>query len=130
MEKCVFCGKSVPDNPLEIRIKNTVLNACTEECLAAADEYFAKDRRYKMLLYMIILAAAVVILITALTNGGSDMFAAHVMQIIVGLAFVIFPYPVSVLNTYKNCPIVTVMKGSRIAGWVLALSGLAFVLFI
>ena len=130
MDKCVFCGKPVPEKPLEIRIKNTVLSVCTEECLAAANTYFAKDRTYKMLLYMIILAAAIVIIITALANGGSNMFAAHVMQIIVGLAFILFPYPVSVLNSYKNCPIVTIIKGSRIVGWILALSGLAFVLFI
>ena len=129
MEKCVYCGKPVPEKPLEFRIKNTVLTVCTEECLEATNKYFAKDRTYKALLYLIILAAAVVIVITAFANGGSNMLAANVMQIIVGLAFILFPYPVSVLNTYKNCSIVTIIKGSRIAGWILALSGLAFVLF-
>ncbi|MDR0850922.1 MAG: TRASH domain-containing protein [Clostridiales Family XIII bacterium] len=127
MEKCVYCGKELPEKPVDIQVKNTTFQVCSDTCEAASQEYLRKDKKFKTVLYGIVLLTAIAVLISAL-SGGSNMLVAHIFQIAVGIAFFIFPYPISYFTTFRSCSISTVIKICKVIGVLLALSGILFII--
>jgi len=123
---CVYCGGNLPEKPLRVRVKETTFHVCSIECQSAAERYLALDKRFKLPLYIVIFAAAVVILITAISDG--TMFYSHIMQIVVGAAFFIWPYPVSVFTTFQNSPIRFIVRVTRVVGSFLAVFGIILLL--
>lgn len=122
MDKCVYCGRDLPENPPTIKVKETDFEVCGEACKQAGEKYLARDKKLKLPLYLIILAAAVVIILTAVTRA--SMVGANVMQIVVGLAFILLPYPIANFTTFQSVPVRRVVLITRIIGVVLALWGI------
>ena len=125
-DACVFCGQPFEERPLRVKVKERTFPICSETCKIATEQYLAKDKKYKLPLFLVIFVAAIIIMITAITEG--NMLAANVMQILVGLAFILWPYPVANFTTFEKCPIQTTKRIIRIIGFILAFFGVILVI--
>jgi predicted nucleic acid-binding Zn ribbon protein len=122
MDKCVYCGSPLPEKHPEVQVKKSRFGVCSDECLQCSELYLRRDQRYKTILYLVILIAAVIIIITAVTKG--DMHPVYISESVVGLAFLIFPYPISVFTTFQHTSIRKVITASRVIGVILAAAGI------
>lgn len=124
-DACVFCGQPFGARPLRVKVKERTFPVCSETCKHSTQDYLAKDKKYKLPLFLVIFVAAIVIMLTALRAG--NMLGAHVMQVLVGLAFMVWPYPVANFTTFERCPIVTTKRIIRVVGFALAAFGIILV---
>lgn len=125
MAKCVYCGGKLADAHPEVKVKERAFPVCSDNCMLATEKYLRRDRKFKLLLYIIILAAALVILYTAISAG--NMLPANIAQIVVGIAFVLLPYPISAFTTFESCPVRTVVIITRVIGVFLVVFGAVLV---
>ena len=127
LKTCVYCGRVLPEKPVEVKVKTTTFNVCSDECRLETERYLALDKRFKLPLYIVIMAAAIVTLIIAISGG--NMNYSYIMQVAVGIAFVIWPYPVSIFTTFQNNSIQFIVKVTRVVGIILAVFGAILLLF-
>ena len=75
MEKCVYCGKALPENKLMAKVHTRSFGVCCEECRARTERYVQLDRRFKTALYLLVFAGGLGFMISAFFGG--DAAAAH-----------------------------------------------------
>lgn len=128
MEKCVYCGKNLPEKPLKAKVHTRWFDTCGEQCRTQTELYVKKDKRFKTAMYLLVLAGGLGFVGSAFLGGAGpeSMLGAYIGQLLAGLAFLFLPYPVSSFESFHAMSIRGVMRLSRIIG--AALSGSAVVL--
>lgn len=121
MSKCVYCGKKIEEGKYKAKAITREFPVCSEECAGKTERYVAQDKKYKIVLYVIIFICAVGILLNVLANRGMQLIYA--VQILAGLGFLLFPYPVSSFESFYSCSISKVKLISRIIGLFFILWG-------
>lgn len=93
MEKCVYCGKALPENKLMAKVHTRSFGVCCEECRAHTERYVQLDRRFKTALYLLVFAGGLGFMISAFFGGDGPlhMVGAYIGQLVAGLAFLVFP---------------------------------------
>ncbi len=124
MEKCVYCGKALPENKLMAKVHTRSFGVCCEECRARTERYVQLDRRFKTALYLLVFAGGLGFMISAFFGGDGPlhMVGAYIGQLVAGLAFLAFPYPISSFETFHSMSISRVTKSTRMSGLVLSVS--------
>ena len=130
-DKCVYCGKPVTGSPKTVsvagRITTKSFPLCSTACKDSADAYIAKDKKLKKYMYLMVLAAAACILVSALsTNLGMLMYLGLALS---GVAFIVFPYPISMFETFQRRSIKSVILICRILGAVLIVLAAVFAVY-
>ena len=69
MEKCVYCGKALPENKLMAKVHTRSFGVCCEECRARTERYVQLDRRFKTALYLLVFAGGLGFMISAFFGG-------------------------------------------------------------
>lgn len=124
MDKCVYCGKDLPEKPWKAMVHTRSFETCCEYCCAQTELYVQKDKRFKTLMYLLILAGGLGFVGSAFFGGtGSfSMLGAYIGQLIAGLAFLLLPYPVTSFESFHAMSIRGVTRLSRIIGALLTVS--------
>lgn len=120
MHKCVYCGKKFEDDSIKASGLTREFAVCCETCKEGTERYVQMDKKYKLYMYLAIFVAAVSILLNVVLGKG--MALIYCMQVLAGIAFLIFPYPISSFESFYSCPIKAVV-------WVCRIIGLFFILF-
>ena len=126
-DKCVYCGRHLDGSPAEhlyARATTRSFPVCDEACAAGVEAYVRADKRFKPFLYIALAACAVLVLFSAL--AGHEGFLLHIAIIVAGVAFALFPYPITSFETFQSCSIKTVTRAFRILGVVLVAAGALF----
>jgi len=123
---CVYCGKWImyPTAPYYAKITTRVAPCCCEECKAKTEKYVSNDKNYKVVLYLLLFIAALGVFTGALFNQNPRIVYPCVTG--VGLAMMIFPYPISSFETFLITPISTVTLLTRILGLIISAAGIFF----
>ena len=130
-EKCFYCAKllrSQTDNvqqqkPYQSNYKGVSYECCCDHCLEAAQKYLMDNENKKMYLYGIIFISSIIMLFIAF-RGAKNMIPIYICEIICGIAFILFPYPVINFVTLKNQGIKKVKSISSITGLILGIIGI------
>ncbi|MDO4269679.1 MAG: hypothetical protein Q4C72_02025 [Eubacteriales bacterium] len=124
MEKCVYCGRELPEKPLKAKAHTRSFNVCSEECRARTEEYVQKDKRFKTAMYLLIFVGGLGFLGSAFFGGNGPLYmlAAYIGQLVAGLAFLLLPYPVISFESFHAVSIRGVTRLSRIIGALLSVS--------
>lgn len=95
MEKCVYCGRDLPELPYKVKVHTRSFDVCCKECSEQAAHYVKQDKRFKTALYLLVLAGGMGFMFSAFFGGESPlrMIGAYIGQLAAGLAFVALPYP-------------------------------------
>lgn len=120
MHKCVYCGKKFEDDAIKASGLTREFAVCSETCKEGTERYVRLDKKYKLYMYLAIFVAAISILLNLVLGKGMTLI--YCMQVLAGVAFLIFPYPISSFESFYSCPIKTVV-------WVCRIIGLFFILF-
>lgn len=130
-DRCVYCGSSVRDSDKTVvipaKVRTRSFPVCSEACREGTEHYVTKDLKLKMYLYLLILAAAVCIILGALSAERQQLMYVGIG--VAGAAFLAFPYPISIFETFQQTPIRTVTWISRGIGAALLLLSAVFLLF-
>lgn len=83
-----------------------------------------RDKRFKTVLYLLVFAGGLGFLISAFFGGDGPhhMVGAYIGQLVGGLAFLAFPYPISSFESFHAMSIRGVTRLTRIIGLVLSVS--------
>lgn len=124
MEKCVYCGKALPENKLMAKVHTRSFGVCCECCREQTERYVRQDKRFKTALYLLVFAGGLGFLISAFFGGSGPlhMLGAYIGQLVAGLAFIAFPYPVSSFETFHAMSIRRVTWITRAIGLALSVS--------
>ena len=116
---CAYCGSPVdPDAPpFTISGATRRFPVCGEDCRRAGQRYIQADRRYKRVLYLVLAVCAILVLGATLFSAGPLVMCLPILP--AGVAFLLFPYPISTFETFQSCPIRRVTLLCRILGAVL-----------
>lgn len=129
MEKCVYCGKALPEKPFKAKVHTRSFAVCSAACRARTETYVARDKRFKLVMYLLIFAGGLGFIISAMFGKGAHaMLGAYTGQILAGLAFLLLPYPISSFETFHAMSIRSVTRLTRIIGAALVIWG--FVLLV
>lgn len=130
MEKCVYCGKALPENKLMAKVHTRSFGVCCETCREQTERYVQMDKRFKTALYLLVFAGGLGFLISAFFGGDGPlhMIGAYIGQLIAGLAFVAFPYPISSFETFHAMSIRRVTGITRLVGLALSLSAVVLMI--
>lgn len=130
MEKCVYCGKALPENQLMAKVHTRSFGVCCETCREQTERYVRMDKRFKTALYLLVFAGGLGFLISAFFGGDGPlhMIGAYIGQLIAGLAFVAFPYPISSFETFHAMSIRRVTGITRLVGLALSLSAVVLMI--
>jgi hypothetical protein len=126
--RCAYDGEILSKQVEEVALEDKVLKVCDRDCQVKLQKYLAKERKYKVPLFLLLFVAALAILVSAIFDQG--MFYIYFFEVAVGLAFIIWPYPISAANTYFNTHITKIVFAIRIVGIAIALIGVAMILFV
>lgn len=125
MERCVYCGKELPEKPYKAKVHTRSFNVCCEKCKTKTEEYVTRDKRFKTAMYLLIFLGGIGFLVSAMFGSGEySMIGAYVGQVIAGLAFLFLPYPITSFETFHNMSIKGVTLLCRIIGVVLTVWGI------
>ncbi len=124
MEKCVYCGRDLPEKPYKVKVHTRSFDVCCKECSEQAAHYVKQDKRFKTALYLLVFAGGLGFMFSAFFGGESPlrMIGAYIGQLAAGLAFVAFPYPVTSFESFRAMSIRGVTRLTRIIGLVLSIS--------
>lgn len=130
MEKCVYCGKALPEKKLMAKVHTRSFGVCCEACREQTERYVQMDKRFKTALYLLVFAGGLGFLISAFFGGDGPlhMIGAYIGQLIAGLAFVAFPYPISSFETFHAMSIRRVTGITRLVGLALSLSAVVLMI--
>lgn len=126
--QCVYCGKkldqTVPEkDKLYAKATTRQFPVCCEECKKGVEDYVAADKKNKIHFYQVLTICMFMSLIGALFNKWWISFPG---MIVGGLAFIIFPYPITSFETFLNYSIKGMTRLVRIIGLVILAAGVAF----
>ncbi|WP_283673404.1 hypothetical protein [Butyricicoccus sp. Marseille-Q5471] len=124
MEKCVYCGRDLPEKPVQAKVHTRSFEVCSEQCRTRTEQYVKNDKRFKTAMYLLIFVGGTGFVISAFF-GGTDslhMLGAYIGQLVAGLAFLLMPYPVSSFESFHSMSISGVTRLTRIIGTVLSVS--------
>lgn len=117
MERCVYCGKILSKKCVKAKAHMREFWVCDDECKKETEKYVKLDKKYKLTMYLMIFVGGIGFMISALFGSGAHMmFGAYIGQIIAGVAFLIFPYPIISFETFMTTSIRTVKRISRLIG--------------
>lgn len=124
MEKCVYCGKALPENRPMAKVHTRSFGVCCESCREKTERYVKQDKRFKTALYLLVFAGGLGFVFSAFFGGSGPlhMLGAYIGQLIAGLAFLAFPYPISSFETFHSMSIRRVTQITRFIGLVLSIS--------
>ena len=96
-EKCVYCGGDLPEKPTKVKVRTRSFEVCCADCAAKTEQYIKLDKRFKTALYLLVFLGGIGFVISAFFGGDSPlrMIGAYAGQLVAGLAFIAFPYPVT-----------------------------------
>ena len=123
-DKCVYCGKHLEGRLSEhhyARATTRCFPVCDETCERGLEKNVHADKRMKPFLYIGLLICAVLVFFSALV--GHQGFVLHIATIIAGIAFVLFPYPITSFETFQSASIRTVTRVFRAIGGILICAG-------
>lgn len=103
MEKCVYCGRDLPEKPYKVKVHTRSFDVCCKECSEQAAHYVKQDKRFKTALYLLVFAGGLGFMFSAFFGGESPlrMIGAYIGQLAAWLAFVAFPYPGSLRSNHS-----------------------------
>ncbi|MFI3174561.1 MAG: TRASH domain-containing protein [Bacillota bacterium] len=117
MENCVFCGNSITEEKYLAKAHTREFGVCCEQCKNSTEIYIEKDKKYKLaMFFMILLGGIGFVLSIVLGKGETQMMMAYCGQIVAGLAFALFPYPIISFESFFTTSIKKTMLISRIVG--------------
>jgi ribosomal protein L24E len=122
LERCLYCGKKIKTQTYHVKVSNNTYPVCSEKCQSKAEEYIEKDKKHKTILYITMFFSCIGILVVSLFNDRSRIFYA--IQICVGAAFLILPYPINSYDSLHNCSIKKLRLICRILGLFLIVFGI------
>lgn len=116
--KCVYCGKELTKKQWKARVRTRSFGVCDKACQEKTERYVQADRRYKGVLYLLVFIGGLGFALSAFLGGESEvrMLGAYVGQFIAGMAFIVFPYPITSFETFFDTPIQKVTRITRIVG--------------
>ncbi|MGE4549504.1 MAG: TRASH domain-containing protein [Intestinibacillus sp.] len=131
MGKCVYCGKPLPERPLRAKVHTRAFEVCCEACREQTERYVKQDKKWKLLMYLMIFVGGTGFLLSAfLGSGRYGMTGAYAGQILAGLAFLFFPYPIASFETFHAMSIKAVTLLCRVIGLVFVIWGVVLLIFI
>ena len=130
-EKCFYCAKLLQEQTdnfqeqksYQSNYKEVTYKCCCDHCLESSQKYLTDNENKKIYLYGIIFLSSVIMLFIAV-QGAKNMIPVYICEIICGIAFILFPYPVINFVTLKNQGIKKVKTVSLITGLIFATIGL------
>ena len=130
MEKCVYCGKDLPEKPLKAKIRTRSFAVCCEACKKQTEEYVKRDKRFKTALYLLVFVGGLGFLGSAFFGGEGElrMLGAYIGQLVAGLACLFFPYPVSSFESFHAMSIRGVTRLTRGIGIFLSVSAVVLII--
>lgn len=128
MEKCVYCGKELPEKPVKVKVKTRSFDVCSDGCSKETETYLANDKRFKTALYLLVFAGGIGFVISSFFGGDGPMrmLGAYIGQLVAGLAFLFFPYPIISFESFHATSIRAVTLLTRIIGLLLAVTAIVF----
>lgn len=123
-ENCVYCGKPLGDAPLRAKVHTRAFGVCCEACREQTEAYVQRDKRFKTALYLLVFVGGLGFLISAFLGEDRPlhMVGAYIGQLVAGLAFLAFPYPVTSFESFHNMSIRSVTRLTRVIGLALSIS--------
>jgi len=115
-EKCVYCGGDLPEKPTKVKVRTRSFEVCCADCAAKTEQYIKLDKRFKTALYLLVFL-----------GGIGFVISAYAGQLVAGLAFIAFPYPVTSFESFHAMSIRGVTRLTRIIGLVLSVSAVVLV---
>lgn len=127
--KCVYCGKEIKDDGIEIKVSNGTFHVCSNECNKLTREYLNNDQKYKQRTYILIFAGAVgFIFSTFIMDGRYKLIPMYIGMLIMGATIIIYPYVFSSFMTFESYPIKKSTKLVRFLGGVICIIALVFLI--
>ena len=119
-EKCVYCGGDLPEKPTKVKVRTRSFEVCCADCAAKTEQYIKLDKRFKTALYLLVFLGGIGFVISA-------FFGAYAGQLVAGLAFIAFPYPVTSFESFHAMSIRGVTRLTRMIGLVLSVSAVVLI---
>ena len=128
-EKCVYCGGDLPEKPTKVKVRTRSFEVCCADCAEKPEQYIKLDKRFKTALYLLVFLGGIGFVISAFFGGDSPlrMIGAYAGQLVAGLAFIAFPYPVPSFESFHAMSIRGVTRLTRIIGLVLSVSAVVLI---
>ena len=128
-EKCVYCGGDLPEKPTKVKVRTRSFEVCCADCAEKTEQYIKRDKRFKTALYLLVFLGGIGFVISAFFGGDSPlrMIGAYAGQLVAGLAFIAFPYPVTSFESFHTMSIRGVTRLTRIIGLVLSVSAVVLI---
>ncbi|MFZ7133930.1 MAG: hypothetical protein ACOWWR_16400 [Eubacteriales bacterium] len=121
MDTCIYCGNKIKDKPEKVKVLNRKFPVCSQGCSEKTIKYVAFDKKYKKIMYLGIFIPAVIMLVNLVMNQG--MALVYIMQTLVGIMFLLFPYPNVRFETFNSVSIRGVTWICRVIGIILLVLG-------
>jgi len=122
-KKCVYCGKPCPKEPFKAEGYTRNFAVCSADCKEKTETYLKNDKKFKLPMYLMVFIGGIAFMISAFL-GDQTMIYAYSGQILAGIAFIIFPYPVSSFEAFFRMPIKQVTILIRLIGIFLTVFGI------
>lgn len=128
-EKCVYCGGDLPEKPTKVKVRTRSFEVCCADCAAKTEQYIKLDKRFKTALYLLVFLGGIGFVISAFFGGDSPlrMIGAYAGQLVAGLTFIAFPYPVTSFESFHAMSIRGVTRLTRMIGLVLSVSAVVLI---
>ena len=128
-EKCVYCGGDLPEKPTKVKVRTRSFEVCCADCAEKTERYIKLDKRFKTALYLMVFLGGIGFVISAFFGGDSPlrMIGAYAGQLVAGLAFIAFPYPVTSFERFHAMSIRGVTRLTCIIGLVLSVSAVVLI---
>lgn len=122
---CLYCGAPVSQQAIEINANTHPFAVCCSDCKDKAEKYIKQDKTFKILLYVMICIAAMIFILSAIFGG--EKLSSFLTLIISGIGFILFPHPVSYIETFSRYSIRKIKFLSRSIGFTLAIFGVILI---
>ena len=99
---------------------------CCADCAEKTEQYIKLDKRFKTALYLLVFLGGIGFVISAFFGGDSPlrMIGAYAGQLVAGLAFIAFPYPVT---SFESFHAMSIRGVTRMIGLVLSVSAVVLI---
>ena len=114
---------------LDLEVRTRSFEVCCADCAEKTEQYIKLDKRFKTALYLMVFLGGIGFVISAFFGGDSPlrMIGAYAGQLVAGLAFIAFPYPVTSFESFHAMSIRGVTRLTRIIGLVLSMSAVVLI---
>ena len=121
----VICRKK----PTKVKVCTRSFEVCCADCAAKTEQYIKLDKRFKTALYLLVFLGGIGFVNSAFFGGDSPlrMIGAYAGQLVAGLAFIAFSYPVTSFESFHAMSIRGVTRLTRIIGLVLSVSAVVLI---